>query len=132
MAEPRTLYFGYNLGGGGHNLMDEEGYSVWGKKLGNFPWNGREIDSKFCPKEDVAGTGAFHQIKGWTILGVWDRSGDDRGASNSEFFVEGTITLEELKAQAERVFPALWQRLIKAYPDIKIIKEEAHGEEPEA
>lgn len=124
MAEPRTLYFGYDIGGhSGHNLMDKDGLSVWGAKLGSFPWNSREIDGKFCPKEDVAGTGAFHQLKGWTILAVWDRSGDDRGASNSEFFVEGTISLEELKTQAEKVFPALWQRMTKLYPDLQISEE---------
>lgn len=53
----------------------------------------------------------MHQKKGWTAIGFWDRTGDNRGNSNSNFIVEGTYSFEDMCHLAEQAFPAIWKRI---------------------
>lgn len=47
----------------------------------------------------------------WTVLSMWDRSGDSRGNSNSSFLTVGVFTAEEMWALAERDFPTIVKRI---------------------
>jgi hypothetical protein len=50
-------------------------------------------------------------INGWTILGMWDRSGDKRGASNASFLLEGVFSFNEARKLTAEYFPQLWLRI---------------------
>lgn len=47
----------------------------------------------------------------WTVLSMWDRSGDSRGNSNASFLTVGVFTAEEMWSLAERDFPQLVKRI---------------------
>lgn len=119
---PLMFYFGCSLGLSGHGLYGPipGGFIPTKEEAEKLPWFEREMDGAFCPSEDVAGTGMLHHEKGWTILAVWDRSGDDRSGSNSIFFIEGTVDLKIIKLHASKAFPDFWNRMTKVYPGIKI------------
>jgi hypothetical protein len=53
---------------------------------------------------------------GWTLLGVWDRTGDRRPGSNAVFLVYGALSLEELVGEAEGAFPAQVRRIRAGAP----------------
>ncbi len=50
---------------------------------------------------------------GWTMLGMWDRSGDRRGGSCSAFAFQAVLTLDEAVAAARRLFPGVIERIEK-------------------
>lgn len=52
----------------------------------------------------------------WTVLSMWDRSGDSRYNSNASFLTVGVFTVEEMWSLAEKEFPALVER-IRAHRD---------------
>jgi hypothetical protein len=75
---------------------------------------GRYPDGTLCPDEkrgQVQGLVKLHQKDGWTAIGFWDRTGDSRGNSNSNFMVQGTYTFEEMCKLAAEAYPALWKRI---------------------
>jgi hypothetical protein len=51
------------------------------------------------------------QKDGWTALSFWDRTGDTRGNSNSNFFFEGTYTFEQMVELAKEHFPEIMNRV---------------------
>lgn len=72
---------------------------------------GRYPDGTLCPEGAQAqGAAVLHQKDGWTAIGFWDRTGDERGNSNSNFIVQGTFTFEEMCSMAQEAYPALWKR----------------------
>lgn len=72
---------------------------------------GRYPDGTLCPEGgQVQGAAILHQKDGWTAIGFWDRTGDDRGNSNSNFIVQGTYSFEEMCKLAQEAYPALWKR----------------------
>lgn len=53
---------------------------------------------------------------GWTALGFWDRTGDDRGNCASVLVADGERSGAAMLALFERTFPAIWKRITKAGP----------------
>jgi hypothetical protein len=79
------------------------------------------IDGGFCPgavwgdswkrtRPEVEGEAALHHVDGWTVLALWDRSVDERGACNSNFVARGTHEYVIMRAIAEAQFPDVWKR----------------------
>jgi hypothetical protein len=65
----------------------------------------------FVPiEEQVEGLAHIHYKDGWTALSFWDRSGDSRGGSNSNFFFKGTYTFEQMVDLAKECFHTVWAR----------------------
>jgi hypothetical protein len=53
----------------------------------------------------------------WTILGMWDRTGDTRYASSTTFFLPTpSLSFVDACADAEAAFPAVWLRINSAEP----------------
>jgi hypothetical protein len=74
------------------------------------------------PREDqVQSVAVVRQDRGWTVLAMWDRSGDCRHGSNSAFFAPGHLTGEEVLALARELFPEVVARIERAAP-IRIIQ----------
>ena len=73
---------------------------------------GRYPDGTLAPQgPQVQGAAVLHQKEGWTAIGFWDRTGDDRGNSNCNFIVEGTYTFDEMCKLAQEAYPSLWKRI---------------------
>lgn len=47
---------------------------------------------------------------GHTRIGWWDRSGDERHGSHSQFIIEGTLDFDQAIAIAKRWFPIVFSR----------------------
>lgn len=86
------------------------------------PWGsyGEGIDGKLQPKvgreEAPQGVAKLHKKEAgdgavWTALCFWDRTGDKRGASNSNFLARGDFTFDEMVALAREHFPQVMKRL---------------------
>lgn len=75
------------------------------------PWN-RYPDGTLCPEgPQHQGVAKLTQKDGWTAIGFWDRTGDDRGNSNSNFIVEGTYNFDEMVKLAQEAYPLIWKRI---------------------
>lgn len=113
---PKVFFFGCTRGidefhkEAGH-YMYEPGYrSSWDVVT---PFE-RYPDGTLCPEgPQVQGLAKLHQKDGWTAIGFWDRTGDARGNSNSNFIVRGTYTFDEMCKLAEEQYPELWKRIGK-------------------
>lgn len=72
---------------------------------------GRYPDGTLCPAgPQYQGKALLTHKDGWTAIGFWDRTGDSRGNSNSNFFVQGTYTFDEMVKLATAAYPLLWRR----------------------
>jgi hypothetical protein len=124
---PRMFYFG-PWATAGHFFYDEHGRSVHEENVQGFPfghYNGRVfVDGCLqpgCPDPDdrlrrktrpeIEGEALLHHINGWTALCFWDRSVDKRGASNSNYFAEGTFTFEQMVEMAKVRFSERWGKM---------------------
>ena len=112
-SKPVVYFYGCMMGvngdtqaGHGWKASDSsDGYRS-GSPFGRYP------DGTLCPEGPQAqGAVILHQKEGWTAIGFWDRTGDDRGNSNSNFIVQGTYTFEEMCQLAQEAYPALWKRI---------------------
>jgi hypothetical protein len=110
----QAYYFGC-WGNAGHYLFDPDRRSTrYTDKM--VPWE--QIDSVLCyghrgPYQNgpqVQGLALLHHRDGWTALSFWDRTVDKRGGSNSNFFVEGTLSFDEIVLVAKERFPSIWER----------------------
>lgn len=52
----------------------------------------------------------------WTILGMWDYSGDSRGGSNMTFFFGGERSFDEMIELAKKFFPSEVKRIEEKGP----------------
>jgi hypothetical protein len=122
MSEP-TLFFGvYDPREKGHFLYLPRGRSVWGEQLSalGLPRSLQKPDGEFCLRrprdrwgdqhEAPQGVAALRFVDGWTVLAFWDRSGDSRGASNSNFLARGRVPFAEMVARAKADHPTVWAR----------------------
>lgn len=50
-------------------------------------------------------------INGWTVVSMWDRTGDTRGGSCASWLIEGVHTLAEAVPIMRESFPDLWRRI---------------------
>lgn len=75
------------------------------------PW-GKYPDGTLAPEGGQhQGLALLHKKDGWTAIGFWDRTGDSRGNSNSNFFAEGDFTFDEMVELAKKHFPAIMKRI---------------------
>ena len=109
------LYFGC-WGELGHYLWTTKHRQVRADVMRSLPSfvgaYGGKLDGGFCPidPKEPEGLCALAQIEGWTIVSFWDRSGDKRYKSNSNFLLPGTLGQQEALAAARAAFPALFAR----------------------
>lgn len=121
--------------------MEVYHFGVWGESPGHFthgengrrldynhvgPWHG--IDGRLPPGgryKDVEGAAALHYYDVteaaagadlskrviWTAIAFWDRSGDERGNSNTAFFVARKCSFQEMCDLAKERYPDQWKRL---------------------
>jgi hypothetical protein len=134
---PKVFYFGFY--DGGHRLIDKNGDSFYGNDV-STPWGShpdatlleaplvlRKVDENEGMQPE--GKAILHHKDGWTALGFWDRSGDSRYNSNSNFLVRGTYTFDEMLALAKEQFHGIFARMKFPITEIKNEKatEEAEG-----
>jgi hypothetical protein len=60
------------------------------------------------------GAAALYAEGGWTALGFWDRTGDERAGSCTVLVLAGTYAFCEVLGHGREVFPALFARLDRA------------------
>lgn len=117
------LYFGcWNEAG--HHLRDSTGRSYYAHE--RSPLSAKDLDGVFAPRgvnerEDVTELVHIHK---WTVLAMWDRSVDKRGASNAAFLEEGTHDEAEMWRRARVAFPRVVARL-KAAPKVDAVDPQA-------
>jgi hypothetical protein len=124
---PKVFYYGST--GDGHHLIDKDGDKFHGGGKVFTPW-GSYPDGTLCPDGLILkkngeeymqpeGKALLHQKDGWTALGFWDRSGDHRFNSNSNFLVRGTYTFDEMLALAKDQFPGIFAAIKFPITEIK-------------
>jgi hypothetical protein len=93
----------------GHYLR-EPGYRQADRRSVITPFG--SLDGTLCPTGgEQQGLAKLHHKDGWTAMGFWDRTGDTRMGSNSNFIVRGTYTFEEMCKLAQEQYPELWKRI---------------------
>lgn len=118
-TDVECFYFGWREGGG-HFLHDVRGHTVWDGRPGwIIPW--QHVDGTLLrppgakhwenPMPQVEGAAQLHHKDGWTAVAFWDRSGDQRHASNTAFFVKGLWGFEQVMEVARLRFPAVMRRI---------------------
>lgn len=106
------IYFFGKLKEPGHYLYGPDRRQVFLSGKSVLPFREGILDGGLLPtNEQIQGKTFLSIINGWTIVSMWDRSGDHRGASNSSFLAEGIMTREELMALARQVFPDIVERI---------------------
>lgn len=118
----KVFYFGA-WGQVGHHVFTPAGLSPRPHMAG--PWTPRELDANgydargrttgggFCPPdpEQPQGVWRLTTSTGWTAIGCWDRTCDERKGSRSVFVAEGEHSEAEMREIAARHFPAVWARI---------------------
>jgi hypothetical protein len=121
MSNPILYFFGA-YDGNGHHLYVEDGN--YAKPVPTFPWSaqGHDIEGVLQPRagvrlargehpERVEGEALLHGKSGWTALCFWDRSVDTRLESSSNYFAEGTFTVDEMISMASARFAKRWNKM---------------------
>jgi hypothetical protein len=104
-------YFG-KLNVPGHFLYAAGGRSVSYEDAKALPFRYELLDGGLLPQcDEIQGRQHLSIINGWTIVSMWDRSGDSRGRSNSSFLADGIMTREELMTMARHTFPDIVARI---------------------
>ena len=116
-----VLYFGC-IGRAGHFLWSREGTGrpctdrrdrELAQRLGGLDgalcWNSKS--GRYSHERDeTEGLAFVTHREGWTALAFWDRSVDGRGACNSAFLAEGTLTFAQIVRHARLRWPEVWAR----------------------
>jgi hypothetical protein len=91
-------------------LYDPQGHNAEQKV--KLPIDVGYLDARFTPNDVKETEGVAHltYIPDWTVLGFYDRSGDGRYASNSNFVVRGKHSFDEMVMIARAKFPSIWNR----------------------
>jgi hypothetical protein len=117
-TETPVYYFGC-WDQAGHYLVDPSGRNV--SQAG--PFTPSNLDVTFPPRMSKPGHSVssrsvedetivvLEHWQGWTVLAMWDRSIDTRGASNAAFIAEGKHTHDEMWELARRYYPKIVARL---------------------
>lgn len=64
-------------------------------------------------QQQVEGVRRHLTDKGWTLLSLWDRSGNERYGSHSTFAIQGEHPADEAEAIVRAAFPAVFARMAK-------------------
>ena len=116
-----VLYFGC-IERAGHYLWSREGTGrpctdrrdrELAQRLGGLDgalcWNSKS-DRYSHECDETEGLAFVTHREGWTALAFWDRSVDGRGACNSAFLAEGTLTCAQIVRHARQRWPEVWAR----------------------
>jgi len=118
------FYWGCWGRGSGHRCLDPQGNHV---STFDRPdeLNDRQLDGSYLPTPQIPHRFPPNQPLGvqkltnvdtkrgkYTVLSMWDRSGDSRYGSHSNFVSEGEKTREEMKALIDTHFPELMHRIL--------------------
>ena len=57
------------------------------------------------------GIRAHHQKDGWTLVGWWDRSADERFGSVSVFAFDALLSADDAENEARRLYPGIFRRM---------------------
>lgn len=101
----------------GHFIYPADGHYISPQERRSLPFSEGILDAGLLPRNVPERQGDLYLsvINGWTILGMWDRTGDKRGQSNASFLAEGVHTIEEMKEIAAKEFPEIWDRIQKPW-----------------
>lgn len=109
--------------------LEEHLAQLFGGLDGKLCWNSPRSDrDRFVDRNETEGRAFITHCGGWTALAFWDRSVDRRGACNSAFFVQGTLTFAQIVWVARHCWPKIWARF--TFPVIEVDakgREVAHG-----
>ena len=73
---------------------------------------GHEIDGRFCCiGPEVQGKAWLWHSKGWSIVSMWDRSVDKRGACNASFVAPEPLTFDQMMSMARERYPEFFKRI---------------------
>lgn len=78
----------------------------WGTKLDG----GLLTDDYYKADTSVTGKVHEHHLQGWTAVSCWDRSGDDRGGSNTTFLTHADLSGSQLIELAKEQWPEVFAR----------------------
>jgi hypothetical protein len=114
----------------GHYMHKPDGSTVrMNEQVGPFG-NGNMLDGSFPPHIRKSGGTCGERIEdesisvvahvhGWTVLAMWDRSVDKRGACNAAFVMEGEHDHAAMWDSARRWYPTIVARLAASpKPDV--------------
>lgn len=79
------------------------------------PWTKEPYKRQECPQ----GVTSVTYKDGWTCLSFWDRTGDQRGASNSSFLINKPVDFKEGVELARASWPQLFKRFEEAVLELK-------------
>lgn len=85
----------------------------YGVTVARLPWD--RVDGGLNPSS-IQSEAALHHAGDWTALAMTDRTVDDRGGSNSVFFLHDSLTFEQALSEARRLFPVVVARIEAARP----------------
>ena len=108
-------YFGTNTREAGHYYWDlSKGMARVGLRAGDLPFNPEGLFSSYAQK----GTTCYAQCGSYTIFGICGSPIDKRNGCKSVFFVEGTLTREEM-VESIKKYPAAQEIISKMPFEIK-------------
>lgn len=93
----------------GHFLYRPDGLTTSWPGLRN-----QELDCILCPQDKAQpeGSAALSVRPGeFTVLSFWDRTGDSRMNSNSNFVMSGEHDFDSAVQTAREAFPEVWERI---------------------
>lgn len=111
-----SYYFGCgNPREGGHFAFDTNGRKQHGHWLEKLDGRVQYKAAPGEPREPQGVCALSYTTDGtdtglYTLVGFWDRTGDDRYASNSIFAIHGYLTFEQAVETAKILFPKIFQR----------------------
>jgi hypothetical protein len=110
----RVFFSGiYKDSGSGHALWSSPRRIAYAFDVPkDFPCREYALDGSFLPPglpQDQGRVSLVH-LNGWTIAAFWDRTGDSRGNSCGAFLRRGTLTFDEIIADARDQYPDLFER----------------------
>lgn len=119
---PDVLYFGCRgESQSGHHLYHPgqrgEPWPVFRSQLRQLaiPFRPESLDGVLPPRlpngtEAPQGVATLVHLNGWTVLSFWDRTGDNRPNSNSNFLLRGVLDFGSAVERARAAFPRIWER----------------------
>lgn len=114
----------------GHQFYIRPWYSDYESRKW-IPWKLGELDGGLAPvlnphvkdnyrrQECPQGVTSVTIKDNWTALSFWDRTGDQRGASNSCFLIDSIVSFEEGIELARQQWTQLFERFEKAGLELK-------------
>lgn len=132
---PKVYYFGCAkpFASDGHQLYWRPFYSLSRTEMvtNKVPWTLADLDGSLAPiknpwtndsykrQECSQGITSVTYKNGWTALSFWDRTGDERGASNSSFLIDRIVDFKEGIELAQASWPQLFKRFQGAGLELK-------------